>query len=293
MLRSMLFLPGNTPKMIEKGPYLRADAVIIDLEDAVAPEEKDAARILVRNALATLDFMGRKIIVRINGLHENDDWKKDLAEILPLHPDMIMPPKVNNEADILLLSEQMSQVESEHGIEPGSTKLIPLIETCLGLEHVFPIAMADKRISALILGAEDLTADMHCVRTKGGQEIFYARTRLVTAARAAGVEAYDTPYTDVNDSAGLEKDTAQARALGFTGKASISPHHIDAINQIFSPTPDEIAYAHEVLDAFRRGKAQGKGVIALRGKMIDPPVVARAQQIVEMERELEGGFCFG
>ena len=293
MLRSMLFLPGNTPKMLEKGPYLNTDAVIIDLEDAVAPDEKDAARILVRNALRALDFRGRKIVVRINGLHETGDWKDDLREIIPLRPDMIMPAKVNSPEDIHILSEEIGELEAAAGVPAGSTRLIPLIETCLGLEHAFSIATADKRVAALFLGAEDLTADMHSVRTKAGQEIFYARTRLVTAARAAGIDVYDTPYTDVNDQEGLLADAAQARALGFTGKASISPHHIDAINRIFSPTQEEITYAHAVLDAFLQGKAQGKGAVALNGKMIDPPVVARAQQIIEMEAEMEGNFDCG
>lgn len=293
MLRSMLFLPGNTPKMLEKGPYLSTDAVILDLEDAVTPEEKDAARILVRNALGALDFRGRKVVIRINGIHETDDWKEDLRELIPLKPDMIMLPKANSAADIHMLSAQMAEIEAVSGMEAGTTGIIALIETCLGLEHAFSIAGADGRVSALFLGAEDLTADMRSVRTKEGQEILYARTRLVTAARAAGIEVYDTPYTDVNDGEGLLADAAQARALGFTGKAAISPHHVDAINRIFSPTELEISYAHEVLNAFEQGRAQGKGAIALRGKMIDPPVVARAQQVIEMEAEMEGKFCRG
>ena len=140
--------------------------------------------------------------------------------------------------------------------------------------------------SALFLGAEDLTADLRCKRTKEGREIEYARTRLVTAARAAGVDVYDTPFTDVNDDEGIRVDAALAKALGFTGKASISPRHVEAINQVFSPTEKEIDYAYEVMDAIRRAKAQGKGAVALYGKMIDAPIVARAEQTIAMAREM-------
>ena len=163
---------------------------------------------------------------------------------------------------------------------------MPLIETALGVENAFQIASCCDRIHALFLGAEDLTADLRCKRTKQGREIEYARTRLVVAARAAGVEVYDTPFTDVNDDAGIWEDAALAKALGFTGKASISPRHVEAINQTFSPTLAEIDYAYEVLEAIDLAKKQGKGAVALRGKMIDAPIVMRAQQTIAMAEQL-------
>ena len=170
-------------------------------------------------------------------------------------------------------------------------KLRPLIETALGIEKAFEIAAADPRVAGLFLGGEDLTADLHCKRTKEGQEIFYARTRLVCAARAWGIEAYDTPFTDVEDMEGLRKDTEFAKSLGFAGKAVISPRHVDIVNEVFSPTEAEIEYAHDVMDAIEEGKRQGKGVISLRGKMIDAPIVKRAMQVLEMEKAIYGGGC--
>jgi len=293
MIRSLLFLPGNSARMMDKGPFLNADAVILDLEDAVAPGEKDAARILVRNALAAVDFRGRKTVVRINSISDNGFWKEDLKEVVPLGPDFIMPPKTGSAEDVRTICREISALEKEHGLPEGGIRLIPLLETCLGIENAFAIASASPRIYALFLGAEDLTADMHSIRSKEGQEIAYARSRIVNAARAAGVECYDTPYTDVNDDAGLLEDAKLARSMGFTGKISINPRHLDGINQMFSPSEKEIAFAHEVLDTFEQAKREGKGAVALHGKMIDMPIVMRAEQIVAMERELKGGNVNG
>jgi len=177
-------------------------------------------------------------------------------------------------------------VEQKLGMEPNPVGLMPLIETALGVENAFQIASCTKRVQALFLGAEDLTADLQCKRTKESREIEYARTRLVVAARAAGVQVYDTPFTDVNDDEGIVKDAAVAKALGFTGKASISPRHVEVINATFSPSQKDIEYAYEVMEAIRLAKEQGKGAIALHGKMIDAPIVARAEQTIAMAREM-------
>ena len=286
----MLFLPGNTPNMLINGATLGADTVIFDLEDAVSPDEKDAARILVRNALKYQNFSGCEVVVRINPT-DTEFWKEDLDAVIPLKPDMIMPTKVSGGEMIREVSAYMGQVEERSGIEKGSVKILPLIETALGVEKAFEIASSDVRVAGLFLGGEDFTADMHCKRTKEGQEIFYARTRLVCAARAWGIEAYDTPFTDVEDMEGLRKDTEFAKSLGFAGKAVISPRHVDIVNEVFSPTEAEIEYAHDVMDAIEDGKRQGKGVISLRGKMIDAPIVKRAQQVLEMEKAIYGGGC--
>ena len=263
---------------------------IRDREDAVSPDEKDAARILVRNALKYQNFSGCEVVVRINPT-DTEFWKEDLDAVIPLKPDMIMPTKVSGGEMIREVSAYMGQVEERSGIEKGSVKILPLIETALGVEKAFEIASSDVRVAGLFLGGEDFTADMHCKRTKEGQEIFYARTRLVCAARAWGIEAYDTPFTDVEDMEGLRKDTEFAKSLGFAGKAVISPRHVDIVNEVFSPTEAEIEYAHDVMDAIEDGKRQGKGVISLRGKMIDAPIVKRAQQVLEMEKAIYGGGC--
>ena len=285
MLRSMLFLPGNNPNMLINGNCLGADAVIFDLEDAVAPAEKDAARILVRNTMRYMDFGSCGRIVRINSI-DTPYWRKDLDQIMPYKPDLILLPKSGSAADVLAADEYMTELEAKLGFDPNTVGLMPLIETAMGVENAFAIATATKRIRALFLGAEDLTADLRCKRTKEGREIEYARTRLVVAARAAGVEVFDTPFTDVNDDEGIVVDAELAKALGFSGKASISPRHVEVINRVFSPTMAEIDYAYEVIEAIRIAKEQGKGAIALRGKMIDAPIVARAQRTISMAVEM-------
>lgn len=285
MRRSMLFLPGNNPNMLINGNCLGADSVIFDLEDAVSPDEKDAARILVRNTMRYMDFRGCEIIVRINSI-DTPYWQKDIDAILPYTPGLILLPKTGSAADVLTADAYISRAEEKLGIKTGTVGLIPLIETALGVENAFAIASASGRVKALFLGAEDLTADLQCKRTKEGREIEYARTRLVMAARAAGVDVYDTPFTDVNDDEGIETDAILAKSLGFSGKASISPRHVDVINRVFSPTLPEIDYAYEVMEAIALAKKQGKGAIALHGKMIDAPIVTRARRTIAMAEAL-------
>lgn len=279
MRRSMLFLPGNTPNIIINGEILGADAVILDLEDAVSPAEKDAARILVRNAIKYMGFGKCEVIVRINAT-DTAFWRKDLEAIIPVRPSLIMPPKTACAEDVRRVDAYISELEEKLGLEQGSVGLIPLIETALGVENAYQIASASPRVKAIFLGGEDLTADLRCKRTKEGHEIAYARSRMVVAARAAGVDVYDTPFTDVNDDEGIYVDAQYAKSLGFTGKSAISPRHVKAINEVFSPTKADIDYAYEVMEAIRIGNEQGKGAVSLRGKMIDAPIVARAQQTI-------------
>ena len=285
MRRSMLFLPGNNPNMLINGATLGADAIIFDLGDAVAPAEKDAARILVRNTMQYMDPGRCEKIVRINSV-DTAFWKADIDTIAPQKPDLILLPKAACADDIRLVDGYLTEVETRLGMTQGTIGLMPLIETAMGVENAYTIASAAKRVKALFLGAEDLTADLQCQRTKEGREIEYARTRLVVAARAAGVDVYDTPFTDVNDDEGILTDAKLAKALGFTGKASISPRHVEVINSVFSPTLKEIDYAYEVMDAIALAKSQGKGAIALHGKMIDAPIVARAQRTIDMAKAL-------
>ena len=242
----------------------------------------------MRNALKNLHYQGCEIIIRINPV-ETDYWTHDLDEIIPLKPNMIMPPKVSCAQDVKTVSEYIGKLEEKCGFEKNTVKLIPLIETAMGVENAFQIASADERVAALFLGGEDLTADLRCKRTKEGNEIFYARTRLVCAARACGIDVYDTPFTDVDDIEGLYTDARFAKSLGFSGKASISPRHVEGINEVFSPTQAEIDYAHEVMETIRIAKQQGKGVVSLHGKMIDAPIVERARQVIEMEKAMFGG----
>ena len=285
MRRSMLFIPGNTPNLLMNGGVLGADALIFDLEDAVSPDEKDSARILVRNTLKYMDFGRCETIVRINSL-DTAYWQKDLEELMPQKPHLMMLPKTGCAEDVLALDRHMAEWERKLGWEQNTVGILPLLETAIGVEHAFEIAGACPRVIGLFLGAEDLTADLRCKRTKAGDEIAYARKRLVMAARAAGKEVYDTPFTDVNDDEGMLSDAACAKSLGFSGKASISPRHVEVINQVFSPTREELDYACEVMDAIRYARERGRGAVALRGKMIDAPIVARAQQTIAAAEEL-------
>lgn len=292
MRRTMLFIPGNSPAMLLNADIHQSDAIILDLEDAVSPSEKDAARLLVRNAIKTLQYRGAEIIVRINPL-DTDYIGDDLKTVVPLKPSLIMPTKVSGPDCVLAVSGMIARIEKENGMEENTVGLIPLLETAEGIENAYQIAKCDKRVKALFLGAEDLTSDLQAIRSKPSEEILYARGRIVMAARAAGVDVYDTPFTDVNDDEGLLKDATFARSLGFTGKASISPRHVPMINEVFSPSEKDIAYAHEVMAVIEEAKRLGKGAISLHGKMIDKPIVDRARRVLEAAEALglTGGEC--
>ncbi len=199
-MRNFLFIPGNSPKMLTSADFLGSDAIVIDLEDAVAPGEKDAARLLVRNAIQTLRYRVR-LGIRINALG-TPYWKKDLETLLPLEPDFIMLPKTTCAEDVHTVAAAMEQLEQAHRMDKP-VRLIALLETARGIENACEIAAAGNRVEALFLGAEDLTADLCAVRTKRGGEILYSRGKIVSAARAAGIEVYDTPFTDVENSAGM------------------------------------------------------------------------------------------
>lgn len=288
MIRSLLFLPCNNPNMLINAAFLGADAIILDLEDAVSPDEKDAARILARNTLRYMDLKGKEKIVRINSI-DTEFCKADIAAVLPEKPDMLLVPKTNFAADVLAVDEYLTELEKKLGIPAYSTGIMALIETAVGVENAYSISSCSPRVKALLLGAEDLTADLRCERTKGGKEIEYSRSRVVVAARAAGLEVYDTPFTDVNDDQGIIADCLIAKGFGFTGKASISPRHIEVINETFSPSESEIDYAYQVIDAISVAKENGKGAVALRGKMIDAPIVARAERVIAMAKILGKG----
>ncbi|MDO5022218.1 MAG: aldolase/citrate lyase family protein [Eubacteriales bacterium] len=286
MLRSLLFIPGNNPAMLQNADIHSADAVILDLEDAVSPNEKDAARILVSRAIEYLGFNKEKIVVRINPI-DTPYAKQDIEAVVPLRPKYIMPTKVCSAEYIKQASKIIAEAEIKNGIEENSIKIIALIETAEGIEQAFNIARADKRVEALFLGAEDLTSDMQAVRSKAGDEIAYARGRIVMAARSCGIDAIDTPFTDVHDDEGLVQDALLARRMGFSGKASISPHHVAGINQAFSPSIEEINYAKAVIEAIEEGKRLGRGAVSLKGKMIDRPIVLRAEKLLLAAKELQ------
>lgn len=279
--RTMLFMPGNNPGMLQNGGVFGADALILDLEDAVAPQEKDAARLLVAQALQTVDYATSEKVVRINPL--DTFAAEDIKAIVPCRPDALLVPKVEKPEDIIEVVRMAAAAE-----QPGQppVKLIALLETPAGIAEAYRIAKADARVVALAFGAEDYTAALGAKRTKAGTEIFSARSIVVNSAAAAGIQSIDTPFTDVNDREGLLEDTELAKQLGFKGKLAINPRQIDDIHKVFNPTDKDIDWAQRVIKSIRKAEAEGSGVASLDGKMVDAPIVARAERILYLARLL-------
>ena len=282
--RTMLFMPGNNPGMLQDAAILGADSIILDLEDAVSLTEKDSARILVRDAIKYIDYSQVEVVVRVNPL-DTEFGALDVDMIARVKPDTLLVPKADVEG-IRLIDTLLDKIEAEEGFSAGGIKIMALIETAAGLENVSNVIQASKRVVGVLLGGEDLTSDMGIIRTKEGGEIFYARNKVATACRAFKVDSIDTPFTDTNDYEGLAKDTANAKSLGLTGKSAINPRQIEVIHSVFAPTETEIKHALRILDAQEEAKKEGKGVFSLDGKMIDAPVINRAETTVELARRL-------
>jgi citrate lyase subunit beta/citryl-CoA lyase len=278
--RSRLYLPGSEPKYFINAALHGPDAIILDLEDSVNPAEKDAARILVRNALRAVDFGLCERMVRINQLPLG---LEDLAEIVPESPDMILIPKVES-------AEQVGEVDRMIGeLKKGSKRpiwLMPILESALGIENAPAVAVASRNVVALTIGLEDFTADMGVVKTAEGSESLYARARLVNAAKAADIQAIDSVFGDVGDAGGLRKWGENARALGFEGMGCIHPTQIPVIHEAFAPSQAEIDKALRIVAAFEEAQKHGVGVVSLGSKMIDAPVVQRAQKLVARAKQM-------
>lgn len=273
-------MPGNNPGMLQNAAVLGADSIILDLEDAVSIPEKDSARILVREAIKNIDYSNVEVVVRINAL-DNEFGPMDLEEISRVKPDALMIPKADDDS-IKKVHEVLNDIEKQEGFEAGTLKIIPLVETAYGLETVYNIIKASNRVIAILLGGEDLTADLGIKRTKEGEEIFYARNKVATACKALRVDAIDTPFTDTNDYEGLRRDSEKAKSLGMTGKAAINPRQIDTIHTALAPSENEIKHALRILDALEEAKKEGKGVFSVDGKMVDAPVINRALSTVNL-----------
>ena len=282
--RTMLFMPGNNPSMLQDAAILGADSIILDLEDAVSLTEKDSARILVREAIKTIDYSQVEVVVRVNPL-DTQFGALDVDMIARVKPDTLLVPKADEE-EIKLVAKMLDAIEQEEGYLAESIKIIALVETAIGLENVYNIIKASKRVVGVLLGGEDLTSDLGIKRTKEGEEIFYARNRVATACRALKVDSLDTPFTDTNDYEGLERDTAKAKSLGLTGKTAINPRQIDVIHSIFAPTDAELKHALRILAAMKEAEKEGKGVFSLDGKMVDAPVINRAITTVGLGQRL-------
>lgn len=269
--RTLLFMPANNPGMLQSSDILGADGLIIDLEDAVSLSEKDAARILLSEYLNTFQT-ATDIFIRINPM-DTPYFHSDLEAIKDLKIKGIVLAKASLES-IKALDEFLTKNNL-------AFKIIALIETALGLESSMEILSSSKRIIGVLLGAEDLTLDLGAKRTKESEEIRYARSKIIAVSKALGIQAIDTPWTDTDDYEGLRLDTINAKNLGMTGKALISPRHVDIINSIFTPTKDEVAYALRVVEGLKAANEKGLGAFSLDGKMIDGPIIKRALNLLK------------
>jgi len=273
MRRSRLYLPGNQPDLMIGAGLFGPDAVILDLEDAVAPAQKRAAQYLVRNALRAVDFAGVERMVRINQIPRGLD---DLPFVVPHNVHTILVPKAESKEQVMAVVERVAQLTKREVF------LMPILESALGVERAYEIASAHRSVVALAFGAEDFTKDIGAARTVEGTESFVARSKLVLGARAAGVQPIDTVFSNVADEEGLLSSTREAISLGFDGKGCIHPRQIRVIHDAFRPAEKDVAYALRVKQAMALAEARGDGAISIGSKMIDPPVVARAIRVLEL-----------
>ena len=278
MRRSRLYLPGNEPKFFLNAGLHKPDGIILDLEDSVAPAEKDSARIMVRNALRSVDFYGAERMVRINQLPRGID---DLKYVVPHNVHVILIPKCESADQIKAVDEEVNRIKKEYGIK-NNIFYMPIIESALGIIKSFEIASASKMNCALAIGLEDYTADIGTQRTNEGKESFFARSMIVNAAKAAGIQPIDTVFSDVNDMEGLRASVVEAKSLGFEGKGCIHPRQIPVVHEAFAPTSEEIDKAKKIVLAFEEAEKKGLGVVSLGSKMIDAPVVKRARKTIEL-----------
>lgn len=279
--RTMMFVPGSNPSMIKEAYIYGADSIMFDLEDAVAITEKDSARFLVYNALKTVDYGSTELVIRINGL-DTPFGKDDIEAAVRAGVDVIRLPKTERKEDILAVEEVIEAVERKIGREIGSTKMMAAIESPIGVINAYEIASSSKRLIAIALGAEDYVTNMKTKRYANGLELLGARTQIIIAARAAGIYAIDTVYTEVDNEEGFKNEVELIKQLGFDGKSVINPRQIPLVNQVYTPSPDEIKKSVNVIRAAKEAEERGLGVISLNGKMIDKPIVDRAERVLQL-----------
>ncbi len=274
--RSRLYLPGNEPKFFLNAGLHKPDAIILDLEDSVAYQEKDAAQLLVRNALRAVDFYSAEKMVRMNQLPLG---LNDLKFIIPHNVHVILVPKCESSEDIITIEEEVERIKRKWNIS-RDIFYMPIIESALGIIKAFEIAKSSKNICALTIGLEDYSADIGTNKTLDGKESFFARSMIVNAAKAVGVQAIDSVFSDVGDMENLRRNTLEAKSIGFEGKGCIHPRQIKVVHECFAPTEDEIKNAEMIIAAFEEAEINGIGVVSIGSKMIDAPVVKRAKKIL-------------
>lgn len=276
-----MYVPGNNPGMIRDAHIYGADSIMFDLEDSVSLKEKDSARFLIYNALKTIDYEGVETVVRVNGL-DTSFGRDDFEAMVKAKPHIIRLPKTEKPEDIWEADKLITELEEKNGMEIGTIKLMAAVENALGIINAYGIATASKRLMGIAIGAEDFVTDMKTNRSLEGTELLMARTQILLAARAAGIYALDTVFSDVNNEEGFINEVKLIKQLGFDGKSVINPRQIGPVHDIYTPNDKEINKAIRVISAIREAEKNGSGVISLDGKMIDAPIVERARKVLEL-----------
>lgn len=281
--RSLLYIPGNNPGMVQNCGIYGADGVLLDLEDSISIQEKMAARKLVKYALIYLDFGSVERVVRVNG-PDTPFFTEDLIEIVPAKPDAIRIPKIDSPEDVQMADKLITDVELANGIEQGSLKIQAMLETAKAIVNAPTIAASSNRLTGLTIGGHDLAADLGVTITREGFELLYAKSAVVLAAKTAGLQAFDTVFTDIDDLEGLRRETLRSVSLGFSGKAAIHPSQISVIHEAYTPDERDVRRAERIVSGAREAERSHKGAVAVDGRMVDAPVVAQAERILELAR---------
>ena len=277
-----MFVPGNNPGMMADAHIYGPDSIMLDLEDSVTMTEKDTARLLVYNALKTIDYGDTEMVVRINPLN-TPYGKKDIEAMVKAGVHVIRMPKTETAEEVVEVEREIEKVEKELGCL-GRTKIMAAIESALGVVNAYAIATASPRMMGIALGAEDYCANLKTQRTPDGDELRLARETIVVAARAAGIDALDTVYSNLNDMETFRKEVEFIHRLGFDGKSIINPRQIEVVNEVFAPSQKAIDKAQTIIAAIKEAEKKGSGVIAVNGKMVDRPVVIRAQRTIDLAK---------
>lgn len=280
--RTMMFVPGNNPGMMADAHIYGPDSIMLDLEDSVSMHEKDTARLLVYNALKTIDYGDTEMVVRINPLN-TPYGKKDIEAVVKAGVHVVRMPKTETADEVREVEAEIEKVEREIGAV-GRTRIMAAIESALGVVNAYDIATSSPRMMGIALGAEDYCANLKTQRSKEGDELRLARETIVVAARAAGINALDTVYSNLNDMETFRREVEYIKTLGFDGKSIINPRQIEVVNEVFTPTEKDIEKAKAIVAAIKEAEKKGSGVIALNGKMIDRPVVIRAERTITLAK---------
>ena len=284
-IRSLLFVPGNRERFLEKARGVVADVIVPDLESGVPDPEKAKARQMIGEALPALAKAGKRVYVRVNAIDSPLIWD-DLNTAISEHLTGVVLPFISSADSIRHLDDIITNLEHGKGLPFGQVRIIPFIETALGVLRAFEIATASSRITAIAFGAEDFTADMGVTHRSDGLELLYARHHVAIAARAARKQAIDSPFVGIEDTPGLTADGRLALSLGYSGKFAIHPAQVELINSIFSPTQEEVAHARRVLQAYMKAETEGQATLSLNGQMIDTAIALRAQKLIRTAESL-------